>query len=236
MNKQFIKTKNVKNLILLMDSLLNAPSNVPKMALVYGEPGLGKSDAIMWWATQNDAVYVRAMKGMSSRWLLEEIVRELDESPCYMQAQLIEQINEIFKTNSKMIIVDEVDYLLNNTNSVDVLRDLHDRFKIPVVMVGMEMSQIKLKHNKPLYSRLYQTLKFQHFNLSDVEDILSNLTELKFTQEAIEYIFNNAKEFRQLVKIVDKIEKISKINEINNFDVTIIKEFVFNAKQNLKAS
>ena len=40
-----------------MDNLQKAPSNVAKMALVYGTFGLGKSQTIMWWVTNNDAIY-----------------------------------------------------------------------------------------------------------------------------------------------------------------------------------
>ena len=69
MKKSFIKTKNVKQLVSLMDELSKLPNNIPKLALVYGEHGLGKSQAIQWWADKNDCVYVRANQGMTSRWL-----------------------------------------------------------------------------------------------------------------------------------------------------------------------
>ena len=83
MKSNFIKTRNVKRFISLMDSLKKAPPNVSKMALVYGEFGLGKSQAIMWWVTNNDAIYVRCHHRITPKWLLAEIVKELDEEPCY---------------------------------------------------------------------------------------------------------------------------------------------------------
>lgn len=43
MNKVFVKTNNVKNFIGLVENLVNKPQNIPKMGLVYGEPGLGKT-------------------------------------------------------------------------------------------------------------------------------------------------------------------------------------------------
>lgn len=48
MKNSLIKTRNVKRFISLMDNLQKAPSNVSKMALVYGAFGLGKSQTIMW--------------------------------------------------------------------------------------------------------------------------------------------------------------------------------------------
>ena len=37
MKKTFIKTKNVKRFVALMDELQKLPPNIPKLALVYGE-------------------------------------------------------------------------------------------------------------------------------------------------------------------------------------------------------
>ena len=68
MKKTFIRTKNVKQFVSLMDELQKVPPNIPKMALVYGEHGLGKSQTIQWWADKNDSVYVRATQGMTSTY------------------------------------------------------------------------------------------------------------------------------------------------------------------------
>lgn len=57
MKNIFVKTKNVKNLITLFNEVQNLPPNIPKLALVYGEHGLGKTHSIIWWATRNDAIY-----------------------------------------------------------------------------------------------------------------------------------------------------------------------------------
>ena len=55
MKNVFIKTKNVKRLISLLDEVQKLPPNIPKLALVYGEHGLGKTHSVIWWATRNDA-------------------------------------------------------------------------------------------------------------------------------------------------------------------------------------
>ena len=65
MKRTFIRTKNVKRFVGLMDELQKLPPNIPKLALVYGEHGLGKSQTIQWWVDKNDSVYVRANQGMT---------------------------------------------------------------------------------------------------------------------------------------------------------------------------
>lgn len=57
MKNTFIKTKNVKAFISLANKLKQAPKNLPKMGLVYGDPGLGKTNAILWWALKQKIKY-----------------------------------------------------------------------------------------------------------------------------------------------------------------------------------
>ena len=46
MNKVFVRTKNVKNFVSLMEEVKQLPNNIPKIILVYGEHELGKSETI----------------------------------------------------------------------------------------------------------------------------------------------------------------------------------------------
>lgn len=56
MKKIFVKTQNIKNFIGLVENLINKPQNIPKMGLVYGEPGLGKSQTALWLACKYDGI------------------------------------------------------------------------------------------------------------------------------------------------------------------------------------
>lgn len=54
MKKVFVKTKNVKNFSGAINNLIDKSSATPKMGLIYGAPGLGKSHTAIWWATKNN--------------------------------------------------------------------------------------------------------------------------------------------------------------------------------------
>lgn len=47
MRRTFVKTKNVRAFVSLIERLNNTKYNVPKIGLVYGEPGLGKSNTVL---------------------------------------------------------------------------------------------------------------------------------------------------------------------------------------------
>ena len=81
MKQVFVRTKNVKKFVSLMETLKNLPPNIPKLALVYGSHGLGKTKTLIWWATKNDAIYIRANNDMTQNGLLKEIVIELNQRP-----------------------------------------------------------------------------------------------------------------------------------------------------------
>ncbi|MDR1168513.1 MAG: AAA family ATPase [Heliobacteriaceae bacterium] len=225
MKKIFVKTKNVKNFTALMEKLKNVPPNLPKMALVYGEHGLGKTRTIMWWVNKNDAVYVRACQNMTSRWLLSEIAEELGEKAFWNTQDSFEIVERNLKQNLKIIIVDEVDYLVDK-NSVETLRDIHDRTDCPVVLAGMGNVDRKLSRYKHLTDRFYATMKFEHFDKSDIKQIIEQLSEVEFTQDAMEHLASKTNQFRQIVKLLDKIEKLSKTNGIKVLDEYKLKELL----------
>lgn len=218
----FVKTKNVKQFVGMMEDLKKLPPNIPKLALVYGDHGLGKSQTIQWWADKNDSVYVRATQGMTSRWLLSEIAEELGEDPFWHSQETFTLVENHLRQNPKTIIVDEIDYLIEK-HTVETLRDLHDKTGCPIVLVGMGTADKKLARYPHLTDRIYKTLKFEQFNEDDISDILSQLTDLNFTEDAINYLATRTNQFRQLVKLINKIEKLSQTNQIDELDEYTLK-------------
>ena len=223
MKNSLIKTRNVKKFISLMDNLQKAPSNVSKMALVYGTFGLGKSQTIMWWVTNRDAIYVRCNHNISLRWLLSEIVKELDEVPCYTSQRLFEQIEEKLKYNPKILVVDEIDYLFSNKHTIETLRDIHDKLGIPVLLVGMELADKKLQKYGHINDRIFAKLKFEKLSKEDFKEIIETLSEVEFSDNAIKYITNRNLQFRQIVKVITKAEQLANTNKLSEISEEIIK-------------
>jgi len=219
MNKRFVKTRNVKNFISLMNNLQNRPIGVPGMALVYGEPGLGKTNSILWWVARNDCVLLSAKHSMTTHWLLEELVNELGETPMYKSSDLFNQAVRQLVENPRMIIVDEIDYLAGDKRTIETLRDIHDKTGIPVIMVGMGMADKKLIRYKHLFDRISEILKFTTFDLEDVKMIIEQLSEVPITAEAVEFIHQKANRFRQIVKLISKAEQIAEANNLKEIGI-----------------
>jgi len=135
----FARTSNVNAFVAAMNRLQNKQAGVPGMALVYGEPGLGKTRTAIWYAAQDSKViYLRAKALMTPRWLLEELATELKAESSRRAADLFINCRQKLKEiPGVVLLVDEVDYLIHDPRMVETLRDLHDDAGAAVVMLGM---------------------------------------------------------------------------------------------------
>ncbi len=226
MNRTFVKTQNVKNFIGLVENLLNKPKNITKMGLIYGEPGLGKSQTTLWLACKYDTIYLRATNLMTGRWLLEEIVKEMDEIPRYLTSDNFNLIVQKLKQKPQLIIIDEIDYLMNNLKTIEILRDIHDETDCPIIFVGMGLAHKKLERYKHLFDRFSEIVKFETFGVNDIAQIINQLAEIKFTADSIEYIHKKYNRFRQIVQLINQLEIVAKDNNLEEITLDVIKEIL----------
>ena len=228
MKKVFVKTKNVKQMVSMLNRLRDREEGIPGMGLIYGEPGLGKTYAITWWAAQNDAILIRSANLMSARWLLEEIVEELGEIPYNKFSDIFNQVVAQLIKTPKTIIVDETDYLTIDSRAVETLRDIHDKTNVPIVLVGMGTANKRLQRHKHLYDRLLEIIKFEPFCKQDIAAIIDQLSEVRFTDCAKKFIYTRTNRFRQIVKTISKAEQLAKANGIKEIDEITLKEVLKN--------
>ena len=236
MKKVFVKTNNVKRFITMMNNLQNRAEGVPGMGLVYGEPGLGKTQTINWWAFKNNAILVRCTQLMSARWLLSEILEEMGEIYGYKISDCFKLVVRNLLVNPQIIIIDEIDYLTVDSRAVETLRDIHDKTNVPVVLVGMINAKSRLKKFNHLYDRLSEIVKFEKFSKNDIKTIVQELSEVEMTECAIRYIYTNLNRFRQIVKVINKAEIIAKANGLNSIDEILIKEAIANETENIETN
>lgn len=169
---------------------------------------------------------------MTARWLLKEILDYMSEIKPYT---ISESFNEVIRNlilNPRVLIVDEIDYLTMESKAVEILRDIHDRTNVPVVLVGMTSANSRLKKFSHLYDRLSEIIKFEKFSKTDIKTIVKELSEIEMTDCAVKYIYSSLNRFRQIVKIINKSEIIAKANGLNSIDEILIKEALQNETEN----
>ena len=160
---------------------------------------------------------------MTSKWLLENIVIELGESPSRKMSDLMEQCIAHLRLHPQVIVVDEVDYLVDRLKVVETLRDIHDLACVPIVLIGMQNSKQKLGKYRHLYDRVSEVLEFKTFTKDDIYTLVDELSEIKITDEAKEIIFERTNRLRQLRKGISMLENLAKTNGLNKIDVKQVK-------------
>ncbi len=212
MKKVFARTSNVTAFSAAMSRLLNSDESIPKMALIYGEPGLGKTKSALWWCVQNDGVFIRTKKLMTGRWLLEEIVAELGEAPAHKTADLFRQIQDQLFSRPRTIFIDEVDYLTYDARVIETLRDIHDITNTPVVFIGMAGADKKLMRYRHLHDRFSEIVRFHDLTIDDVKMIADQLCEVKLSADAVQHVYSEAQKFRGIIVRLYRAEAKARAN------------------------
>ena len=137
----------------------------------------------------------------------------------------------------ELIIIDEADRL--TSGGLEVVRDVYDRYKIGVVLIGMPGIEKKLSR----YAQFYSRVGFVHNFKSISVDEMSHLLKYKWKElglsfdptdfsdkEAMNDILRITRgNFRLLHRLFTQIDRVLKIN-VCNF---ISKEVVEAARENL---
>ena len=115
---------------------------------------------------------------------------------------------------------------MNNYKSVETLRDIHDKTDCPIVFVGMGLAHRKLERYKHLYDRFTEIVKFETFGVGDLSQIFSQLSEIPFTPDSIEYIHKKYNRFRQIVRLINQMEIFAKDNNLTEITKEIAEQII----------
>lgn len=214
MKMEFAITRNVREFLSGMEVVATPIKGRIGMALVFGDPGTGKTEIAQRYAADNDFPYIRATDIMSRRSLLSRIVAELGEQPKYTADDLFNQAVDMLLDHPRTLIVDEVDYLCRG-GMVEVLRDLNDITNNAVVMVGMHQLDQKLKRFRHLYDRFSAVVRFRPFEVEDIAGLAENICECKIDKSAVKFIHERGHgKFRRTIVWFSRAEKMARKNGI----------------------
>jgi DNA transposition AAA+ family ATPase len=224
MRPVFVKTSNVLTTIAALGRLCQRQSDVPGMALIYGDPGLGKTKTALWWRAHNDGVYIRVKKLTTGRWLLEEIAAELGEAPLWRTSDLFRQCIDQLMGKPRTIILDEIDYV-SDARVIETVRDLHDITNSSFVFIGMNHADKKfLARYKHLYDRFSEIIKFHDLTEQDVRSIAETMCEVELSGDAISHIYSISNRFRRIIIEMYKAEGIARTNNLREVTAAHLKD------------
>ncbi len=224
MKEKFVITKNVKKFQVAVQRVNHDRRGVERMALVTGEVGLGKTEAALWYGAHNGAVIIRMWEMMTGHWFLRELVKEIGVDPVWRTEKLVDQLKEHLSPRPRVIILDEVDRFLKNQDSkkvavLETLRDIHDVCHCPMIFVGEEWIDSKMKRLPRLYDRIVEIARFEKFNADDVRQFLAELSDCRFSEDAIEKIARDSGgRIRPIMKMINQAEEIARAGQLKTIN------------------
>lgn len=140
--------RNVAALHTLVERLINrgaeTGADLPGMATFYGPSGDGKSTAGIYVRNRFDAVLVQCKSTWTKASLCRAILTEMGLPPTGTIDAMAERITEALAISDRCLIVDEADFLVQR-RMIEVLRDIYEGSKAPVILIGEEGMPQKLR-------------------------------------------------------------------------------------------
>ncbi len=213
MKNHFVLTKSVSKFQEGIDHINHKLKGIERMLLATGEPGLGKTEASIHYCAMNGAVMIRTLELMTGPWLLRTIVSELGGAPYHRADKNFELIKQLLANKPRTIIFDEVDRFTRKPDILETLRDIHDIAHCPMVFVGEEMADKKLMNNRRLYRRFVEIVRFEKLDTEGVEQFLSEVGEVKFSDCAVEKIARDSNgKISEIITVVYRAENWARRN------------------------
>lgn len=138
---------NVGLALTAMKQIMAATPQMPRIAVLSGAPGLGKSQAAMHMAHPlgSNAAFVQLRMFDTTKTIAQLIATELDLrwKSAWSTAQMFDAICERLVQVNRPLVIDEFDHIAEKS-SVDFIRAIHDQCATPIFLIGEDRLQHKL--------------------------------------------------------------------------------------------
>ena len=212
MKDQFVIVKNVKRFQSAADRIHHKLKGMERMALIFGDPGLGKSECALQYAASNGSLYIRMKKLMNARWFLIQLLNDLRAPVRWRTMDLFDEaVRSLSNEKKRTLILDEVDYFTADSKVTETLRDLHDITGTPMMFIGMQHADKRLMKYPHLYDRFVEVVKFAPLDREDVEKMTKELSEFQFSDDAVDRITNDSEgKVRKVLALIHRAEYIAR--------------------------
>ncbi|SMG60805.1 AAA family ATPase [Cedecea sp. NFIX57] len=196
------------------------------IGVIYGPAGMGKSMVLREYSYKSKgAILIEADPGCTARVLLQELCTRLGVKRTGNIHELSEECIQALTGTGWVILVDEAELL--PYRALEVLRRIHDRSGVAIVLAGMPRLLINLRGSRgefaQLYSRVGMCLNLEthkdKFEQEDFNRILGSLLadgdEDSLTQpELAEAFFRCSKgNYRRMFKLARGVVRASAIRD-----------------------
>jgi len=240
------RTKNVQRGLDCLSYVLSRPvANQVGLAMIYGRPGLGKTQFSQRYAIENDYVYLSALKASTPKSFTVELLTHLrrryepDNSTAVTgpKARLFRKILDTLnihttKLHQPVILIDEVDNILHYPHEeiIGMLRDIADNTVASVVLIGMQDLREKvMKLNSHYYNRFIYFAEFKSLTDADVALMCSDLADIVIAPDLAKFTNDKSQangDARKVIKSIRLYEEIAAKLSLSSLDLNLYQKVV----------
>jgi DNA transposition AAA+ family ATPase len=199
---------------------------VERLAICSGEVGLGKTIAGLYFGVRDGAIMIQVWPRMTQHWLLRVIAKELGIEPAWRTERLIDQIMDVCRAaeNKKTFIFDEMDHLFRDSDikkieALESLRKIHDTCRACMIFIGEEKIDKKFERIPRLYDRVIEKIHFERYVESDVRDVIKQLSDYRFEDDAIQKITKLSDgRIRPVIRLIHKAEGAARVHHLKTIE------------------
>ncbi|HGG6757209.1 TPA: AAA family ATPase [Salmonella enterica subsp. enterica serovar Java] len=200
-----------------------------EICVLFGAAGLGKTMILREYARRDsNVIFIEADPGFTARTLLEELCGSLRLSKNGNIHTLIDLCVEKLKGTGRLLIIDEAELL--PYRALEVVRRLHDKAGIGVVMAGMPRLIVNLKGKRGEFAQLYSRVALaldlgNALARQDFDQIAVDLMPEAENQKIRDALYNQSKgNARRLFKMARGVYRMCDISK-KDVSVTAIEKF-----------
>lgn len=232
MKKAMATTKNVRRLLSAVRELTDGGHTTERMALLYGLPGEGKTTSIDHAIDKANGIALRIKMFSTDLSVLSELAHELRCSEKVRKSNrksiIFESVAERLCSNPCPLFIDEIDRLvmphnrINGEKIMELLRDIHDELKIPVILVGEENSAVAIQENGRFARRVSQWVEFKGIDLDDARIVADTVCEVTVADDLLSHLYREADaNIGRIIIGLDAIERHGKAVDRTEIDRAI---------------
>lgn len=167
----------------------------PRMILVHGAPGLGKTTAVDRAHIKYGGVYLEASATWSPRVVLEKIADRLGvrvkarDRVSTILDNILESLDDL--PPAAVMVIDEFDRVARKHAIVELFREIYDSSGVPLCLVGMGKIEGVLAEIPQFPQRIGQRVEFKKIDLEDAAKI-AGLCDVELTDDLIRALWERS--------------------------------------------
>ena len=159
----------LRNLNILESSVrkvVERADHLPGLAVFSGPSGFGKSTAAGYIAGKYQSPYLEVRSTWTKKAFLEALLKQMGVASQRTVYQMMDQASEELACSQRPIILDEFDNAVDR-NLVELVRDIYEQSKAPIILIGEERLPQKLQKWERFHGRIMDWSQAQPADIAD---------------------------------------------------------------------